>query len=401
LSKFDVVIVGGGIVGLAAAREILTRRPGTSLAVLDKESSIGVHQTGHNSGVIHSGIYYAPGSLKAKLCTKGARLMYEFCERHDVPTDRCGKLIVATTGSELPALDELHRRGTANGVPGLEMVGPAGIRDHEPHCTGIRAIWSPATGIVDFSRVTEAIAGDVTRLGGEILTGHPVVGLTVRAGSISVMTGRGEFTATRVLTCAGLHSDRVAMLSGAPEEPRIVPFRGDYWQLRPQWRHLARNLIYPVPDPKFPFLGVHFTRRISDNAVWLGPNAVLALAREGYRRSALRPGDLSQTLRYPGFRRMARKYWRTGAAEVYRDLSKRAFVAACQRFIPELTHTNVMSGPSGVRAQSVAHDGGLVDDFIINVQGSQLMHVRNAPSPAATSCLAIGQLIADEWERAA
>ena len=401
MTGHDVVIVGGGIVGIAAAREILTRRPGISLAILDKEPSVGTHQTGHNSGVIHSGIYYAPGSLKARLCTLGARLMYEFCERHDVPTDRCGKLIVATTDSELPALDELYRRGTANGVPELEMVGPAGIHEHEPHCTGIRAIWSPATGIVDFSRVTEAIAGDVTRLGGEILTGHPVVGLTARAGSISVMTGRGEFTATRVLTCAGLQSDRVAMLSGAPEEPRIVPFRGDYWQLRPEWRHLARNLIYPVPDPKFPFLGVHFTRRISDNAVWLGPNAVLALAREGYRRSALRPGDLTQTLRYPGFRRMARKYWRTGAAEVYRDLSKRAFVAACQRFIPELTHANVMPGPSGVRAQSVARDGALVDDFIFNVQGSQLMHVRNAPSPAATSCLAIGQLIADEWERAA
>ena len=400
MSKFDVVIVGGGIVGFAAAREILTRRPGTSLAVLDKEPSIGVHQTGHNSGVIHSGIYYAPGSLKAKLCTLGARLMYEFCERHDVPTDRCGKLIVATTGGELPALDELYRRGTANGVPELEMVGPAGIHEHEPHCTGIRAIWSPATGIVDFSLVTEAIAGDVTRLGGEIRTGHPVVGLTARAGSISVMTGRGEFTATRVLTCAGLHSDRVAMLSGAPEEPRIVPFRGDYWQLRPEWRHLARNLIYPVPDPKFPFLGVHFTRRISDNAVWLGPNAVLALAREGYRRSALRPGDLTQTLRYPGFRRMARKYWRTGAAEVYRDLSKRAFVAACQRFIPELTHAHVMPGPSGVRAQSVARDGGLVDDFVFNIQGTQFMHVRNAPSPAATSSLAIAQLIVDEWDRA-
>jgi L-2-hydroxyglutarate oxidase LhgO len=399
--KFDIVIVGGGILGLAAARELLTRHPGTSLAVLDKEASIGLHQTGHNSGVIHSGIYYAPGSLKARLCTLGARLMYEFCERHGLQADRCGKLIVATTDSELPALDELYRKGTANGVPGLEMVGPAGIREHEPHCTGIRAIWSPATGIVDFSRVAEAIAGEVTQLGGEIRTGHPVTGLTVRAGSISVVTGQGEFTATRVLTCAGLQSDRVAVLSGAPEEPRIVPFRGDYWQLRPEWRHLARNLIYPVPDPKFPFLGVHFTRRISDDAVWLGPNAVLALAREGYRRSALRPGDLTQTLRYPGFLRMARRYWRTGAAEVYRDLSKRAFVAACQRFVPELTHAHVMPGPSGVRAQSVARDGGLVDDFVFNIQGTQLMHVRNAPSPAATSSLAIAQLIADEWDRAA
>jgi L-2-hydroxyglutarate oxidase len=400
-AKVDVLVVGGGIVGLAAAREILTRRPGVSLAVVDKEPSVGRHQTGHNSGVIHSGIYYAPGSLKARLCTKGVSLMYEFCEGHGIPADRCGKLIVATTESELPALDELYRRGTANGVPGLEMVGPAGIREREPHCAGIRAIWSPGTGIVDFSRVAEALAGDVTRLGGKILTGHLVVGLTAAAGSILVRTGRGEFIAARVLTCAGLHSDQVAMLSGAPGEPRIVPFRGDYWQLRPERRHLARNLIYPVPDPKFPFLGVHFTRRIGDDAVWLGPNAVLALAREGYRRSALRLGDLTQTLRYPGFRRMARRYWRTGATEVYRDLSKRAFVAACQRFIPELTHSDVMPGPSGVRAQSVTRDGGLVDDFIFNIQGNQLMHVRNAPSPAATSCLAIGQLIVDEWDRAA
>jgi len=400
-AKVDVLVVGGGIVGLAAAREILIRRPGVSLAVLDKESSVGRHQTGHNSGVIHSGIYYAPGSLKARLCVEGASLMYEFCEGNGIPADRCGKLIVATTDSELPALDELYRRGTANGVPGLEMVGPAGIREREPHCAGIRAIWSPGTGIVDFSRVAEAMAGDVTRLGGEILTGHMVVGLTAAAGSISVRTGRGEFTAARVLTCAGLHSDRVAMMSGAPEEPHIVPFRGDYWQLRPERRHLARNLIYPVPDPKFPFLGVHFTRRITDDAVWLGPNAVLALAREGYRRSSLRLSDLTHTLGYPGFRRMARRYWRTGATEVYRDLSKRAFVAACQRFVPELTHTDVMPGPSGIRAQSVARDGALVDDFVFNIQGNQLMHVRNAPSPAATSCLAIGQLIADEWDRAA
>ena len=397
MTRFDVVVVGGGIVGIAAARELLARRPGMSLAVLDKEPSVGEHQTGHNSGVIHSGVYYAPGSLKARLCTAGARMMYEFCERNDIQADRCGKLIVATAESEFPALDKLYQRGMANGVQGLEMVGPEGIREREPHCAGIRAIWSPATGIVDFSRVAGAMASDVARLGGVILTGHLVVGLTVQAGSILVRTTREEFTATRVLTCAGLHSDRVAGLSGAPDEPHIVPFRGDYWQLRPERRHLARNLIYPVPDPKLPFLGVHVTRRIADDAVWLGPNAVLALAREGYRRSTIRLGDISQTFRYPGFRRMARKYWRTGATEVYRDLSKRAFVSACQRFIPELTHTDVIPGPSGVRAQSVARDGSLVDDFVVNIQGTQLMHVRNAPSPAATSALAIGQLIADEW----
>jgi L-2-hydroxyglutarate oxidase LhgO len=401
MTTHDVVIVGGGIVGIAAAREILTRWPGISLAILDKEPSVGTHQTGHNSGVIHSGIYYAPGSLKARLCTTGARMMYEFCAHHGVPTDRCGKLIVATTESELPALDELYRRGNANGVQGLEMIGPEEIREREPHCTGVRAIWSPATGIVDFSQVTQAMVSDVTRLGGVILTGQLVVGLIAAAGSVLVRTGQGEFTAARVLTCAGLHSDRIAGLSGAAAEPQIVPFRGDYWQLRPERRHLARNLIYPVPDPKFPFLGVHFTRRITDDAVWLGPNAVLALAREGYRRSAFRPADLMQTLRYPGFRRMARKYWRTGAAEVYRDISKSAFVAACQRFIPELVPGDVIPGPSGVRAQSVDRDGRLVDDFSFNVQGAQLMHVRNAPSPAATSALAIGQLIADEWDRAA
>jgi L-2-hydroxyglutarate oxidase LhgO len=400
MPSYDVIVVGGGIVGVAAARELLMRHPGISLAVLDKEPSVGVHQTGHNSGVIHSGIYYAPGSLKARLCTRGARLMYEFCESHGIKADACGKLIVATTESELPALDELYRRGTANGVPGLEMAGPAGIRDFEPYCRGIGAIWSPATGIVDFSEVVRAMASEVVDRGGVILTGRLVVGLAAHADSVLVRTRQGELTAARVLTCAGLQSDRVAGLSGAPAEPRIVPFRGDYWQLRPERRHLTRNLIYPVPDPKFPFLGVHFTRRIGDGAVWLGPNAVLALAREGYRRWHARPADVVQTLRYPGFRPMARKYWRTGLTEVYRDFSKRAFVAACQRFIPELVPADVLPGPSGVRAQSVGPDGQLLDDFSFNVQGRQLMHVRNAPSPAATSCLAIAELIADAWQDA-
>lgn len=401
MTRYDVVIVGGGIVGLATAREILTRTPGARLAVVDKEPSVGQHQTGHNSGVIHSGIYYKPGSLKAKLCTAGARLMYEFCDSHGIPAQRCGKLIVATHGSELPALAELHRRGTANGVPDLELVGPARIRELEPHCAGVKAIWSPSTGIVDFLRVAEAMAGDVGKLGGEIMTGRAVTGLTPRGDGIQVRTALGDLTAARVLACAGLWADRVARMSGASAEPRIVPFRGDYLQLRPERRHLASNLIYPVPDPRFPFLGVHFTRRITDGAVWLGPNAVLAWAREGYRRWTIRPGELGQTLGYRGFRRLARTYWRTGAAEMYRDYSRRAFVRACRRFIPELTPADVMPGPSGVRAQAVTSDGGLVDDFSLDIQGRQLMHVRNAPSPAATSSLAIARLIADEWERAA
>lgn len=398
MTDYDVVVIGAGIVGLAAAREILARHPDTRLAILDKEATIAAHQTGHNSGVIHTGIYYAPGSLRASLCIAGSRELYRFCNERAIPTDRCGKLLVALDDSELPALDELHRRGTANGVEGLEVVGPERIREIEPHCAGVRAIWSPATGIVDYGRVAAAMAEDVENAGGTIRTSTRVDGLSDRGPVVELRTSQGGITAGRVLACAGLQADRVAALSGAPRDPVIVPFRGDYWQLRPERRHLARNLIYPVPDPRFPFLGVHFTRRIEDGAVWLGPNAVLAFAREGYRRRDVRPRDLVDALADPGFQRLAFRYWRMGAAEMYRDYSRRAFVASCRRFIPELRSEDVVPGPSGVRAQSLSRDGRLVDDFVVQVQGPRLIHVRNAPSPAASSSLAIGRLIADEFD---
>jgi len=399
-SRYDVVVIGSGIVGLAAAREILTRRPGTRLAVLEKEPEIARHQTGHNSGVIHTGIYYAPGSLKAQLCVTGSRELYGFCERHAIPTERCGKLIVALDESELPALGDLHRRGVANGVEGLEVVGPERIRELEPHAAGLRAIWSPATGIVDFGRVAAAMAQEIRAAGADILTGREVTRVEERGAEVRISTARGVVIAGRVLACAGLHADRVARRSGAPAEPRIVPFRGDYWQLRPERRHLARNLIYPVPDPRFPFLGVHVTRRIEDGAVWLGPNAVLAFAREGYRRRDVDLRDLAETLTNPGFLRLAGGYLRTGLAEMYRDVSKRAFVAACRRFLPELTADDVIPGPSGVRAQCLSSSGKLVDDFVFDVQSARVMHVRNAPSPAATSSLAIARAVVDRFEAA-
>jgi len=396
----EVVVVGAGIIGLSAAREILKSRPGTSMTVVEKEGAIGKHQTGHNSGVIHSGIYYAPESHKARLCVAGARMMYEFCDARGIATDRCGKLIVATRPKELPALEGLYQRGLTNGVQGLQMVGPSEIQQFEPNCVGLRALWSPDTGIVDFSLVAAAIAKEVVDLGGTILTSRKVTGLEARPDAVLVRMDQGDLTAKRVITCAGLHADRVARLSGAPHDPRIVPFRGDYWQLRPERRHLVRNLIYPVPGPAFPFLSVHFTRRITDGAIWLGPNAVLAGAREGYLRRDIRLLDLADALGYRGFARLARKFWRTGIAEIYRDFSKRAFVASCQRFVPSLELDDVLPGPSGVRAQSLAPTGTMVDDFHFDIQGPHLMHVRNAPSPGATSSLAIGHLIAETWRKA-
>jgi len=396
VAEYDVVIIGAGIVGLAAARELLRRKPALRLAIVEKEPEIGRHQTGHNSGVIHSGIYYAPGSLKAKACVAGAAQLYEYCEEKGIAFERCGKVIVASDDSEVPRLEELHRRGTANGVPGLEAVGPKRLRELEPHVVGVRGLWSPNTGIINYSQVAAAYADDVRSAGGEIRTSHAVVGLQSRGSERVVETTRGELTAGAVIACAGLYADRVAALSGASASPRIVPFRGDYYLLRPERRHLVRGMIYPVPDPAFPFLGVHLTRRI-DGSVWLGPNAVLAFAREGYRRTDLAVRDVAEALGHRGFRRLATRYWKVGLAEMWRDVSKAAFCASLRVYMPELETSDLLPGPSGVRAQALSDDGALVDDFVVDRAGG-ILHVRNAPSPAATSSLAIGAMIADAYE---
>jgi L-2-hydroxyglutarate oxidase LhgO len=395
MPPYDVAVVGAGIVGLATARELLNRRQALRLAVIDKEPAVGTHQSGHNSGVIHSGVYYAPGSLKARLCVEGAREMYAYCESRGIATERCGKVIVATDFSELGRLEALHERGMANGVDGLEMIGQDRLRELEPHCAGIRALWSPNAGIVDYREVVRHYALDVRNGGGEVHTGRELLGVERRADRVVLLTSAGELEAHRVIVCAGLQADRLAALGGARREPEVVPFRGDYWQLRPEARHLCRNLIYPVPDPAFPFLGVHATRRIGTGEVWLGPNAVLALAREGYRRVDLSVRDLAQALANRGFQRLAARYWRVGALELWRDVSKRAFCASVRRYLPEVTAADMVPGPSGVRAQALDPSGKLVDDFVTEVQGDRVLHVRNAPSPAATSSLAIGRLIAD------
>lgn len=389
----EVAIVGGGIVGLATARELLRRKPGLRLIVLEKEAEIAQHQTGHNSGVIHAGVYYAPGSLKAKLCVAGAAEMMRYCDEKGIPWQRCGKVIVATEESELPRLDELLRRGTANNVPGLRMIDADELREVEPHVRGIRALLSPNTGIVDYGQVAKAYAEDILELGGEIRTRHEVAAIDRRSGSTRLMTGGGEIEASLVVTCAGVYSDRVSQMTGAAREPRVVPFRGDYYILNPARRHLVRSNIYPVPDPDFPFLGVHFTPRMNGD-IWLGPNAVLAFSREGYRFRDVRPKDVGELFTNTGFRRFAMKHWKIGFDEMARDLSKKRFLASLQKFIPEMTMDDLLPGPSGVRAQALSLDGKLVDDFVID-RGEGVLHVRNAPSPAATSSLQIGAMIAD------
>jgi L-2-hydroxyglutarate oxidase LhgO len=392
--RADLVVIGGGILGLATAREMLRRRPGIRLVVLEAERSLAAHQSGHNSGVVHAGLYYAPGSLKARLCKEGKAALEAYCGERGIAVQRVGKLVVALTQDELPRFESLEARARENGVEGLETVGRERIRELEPHVEGLRGLWSPGTGIVDFRAVSLAYADDIRASGGEIETGRRVTGLREGSASVVVSTARGEIVADSVIACAGLWSDRVAAMTGDAGTERIVPFRGDYYTLTPSAGSLVRGLIYPVPDPRFPFLGVHFTRR-HDGAVWAGPNAVLALARHGYKRTDVDLRELIAIARHAGFRRLARRFWRMGLAEQWRDISKRAFAAELRRYLPALRDDQLRFGPSGVRAQAIDPDGTLVDDFRLG--GSRrIVHVRNAPSPAATASLAIARVLADE-----
>ncbi|MDQ2865363.1 MAG: L-2-hydroxyglutarate oxidase [Candidatus Eremiobacteraeota bacterium] len=394
---YDIAIVGGGIVGLATGRELLKRHPRLKIVVLEKEDILAAHQTGHNSGVIHSGIYYKPGSLKAKLCTEGRRLLWDYCQEKGIPYKRVGKLIVATEERELPLLDDLYQRGIQNGIEGLEIVDAQGIQEREPHARGIRAILSPVTGIVDYGIVARKFGDDITAMGGDIFTKREVRGIERRNGAAILRAQGGEYEARNIITCGGLQSDRLAKMTGGKSDPKIVPFRGDYLILKPEKRYLVKGNIYPVPDPSFPFLGVHFTPRMNGD-IWLGPNAVLAFAREGYTFTTINPADLLETLTYSGFIKLATKYFSTGMGEMYRDVLRSAYVKALQRYIPELTVEDTLPGPSGVRAQAMMSDGTQVDDFIFEGD-EQTMHVRNAPSPAATSSLAIGKFISDDAEK--
>ncbi|HEY7484189.1 MAG TPA: L-2-hydroxyglutarate oxidase [Streptosporangiaceae bacterium] len=386
-------VVGAGILGLAVARRLGQLRPDATVTVLDKEDRIAAHQTGHNSGVAHAGLYYAPGSLKARLCRRGIGLLKDYCAERGIPYDECGKVVIARTDAEVGPLREIERRATANGVPGLRWLSGAELREIEPHAAGVAALHSPQTAIVDFVAVARAYADDVTKAGGAVRLGFDVTGIGANT-TVTVHAAGDTLEFDRLVVCAGLQSDRVARLAGDTDGPAIVPFRGEYYRLVPGRSDLVRGLIYPVPDPRYPFLGVHFTRRI-DGTVDVGPNAVLALAREGYRQRDIVARDLWETLRWPGFRRLAARHWRTGLREIYGSVSKGAFVRAARGFVPELTTADVVPAPAGVRAQAVDPDGSLVDDFRIGRRGP-VVTVRNAPSPGATSSLAIAEHIADQ-----
>ena len=387
--SFDIVIIGGGIVGLSTAMHATRALPQLKLLLVEKEEAVARHQSGHNSGVIHSGIYYKPGSLKAKFCVEGAAAMVDFCREHNLPYEVCGKVIVATREDEIPRLKVLLERGQANGLVGLRLLQPEEVREIEPHCSSVLGVWVPSTGITDYSAVSRKYAEIIAAQGVTISTGTKVRRVLPRGAEMMVETTRGTFAAKYVINCAGLHSDRVSRMAGQEPQVRIVPFRGEYYFLVPEKTHLVRTLIYPVPDPRFPFLGVHFTRRIQ-GGVDAGPNAVLALKREGYKWTDFSLNDFAGTLAYPGFWHMTGKYWRDGASEFYRSLNKRSFVKALQQLVPEIVSSDLTADGSGVRAQAVRPDGSLVDDFEF-VLADKMLHVWNVPSPAATASLPIGR----------
>jgi len=392
-SRYNVIIIGGGVVGLAVGLEITRRFPRLKLLVLEKEDHVARHQSGHNSGVIHSGVYYKPGSLKARLCVIGAAAMVEFCREHGIPFKICGKVIVATRAEEFPRLEDLRQRGQANGLTGLRLLGPEELREMEPHASGLQALVVPQTGITDYTLVCEKYAELISANGGSVLTSAVVTGIRRNTTEIIVETPRGAFSTDSLINCAGLFSDRISRIAGDKPSARIIPFRGEYYDLISERASLVRALIYPVPDPRFPFLGVHFTRRITGK-VDAGPNAVLAFAREGYRRADLNLRDFASALAFPGFWRMAARYWRNGFAEWYRSLSKAAFVRALQCMLPDVRENDLVPGGSGVRAQAVKRDGTLVDDFQF-VPSGKVLHVLNVPSPAATASLMIAKTIVD------
>lgn len=393
MTKFEVTVIGGGIVGLATAYQILKNRPGTRLLLLDKESKIAAHQTGHNSGVIHSGIYYKPGSEKARNCITGYGMMLNFVKEHDIPFKLCGKVIVATKESEIPLLKNLYERGLQNNLNEIKLISKEEMNEIEPHVNGLQAIHVPYTGIIDYVQVSEKLGELIQQFGGTIRLNQEVKSINRQSDISLIKTQDSEYLTTYFINCAGLHSDRVAELSGDKPDVRIIPFRGEYFKLKENKRHLVNTLIYPVPNPEFPFLGVHFTSMINGE-VEAGPNAVFAFKREGYRKTDFSLKDIYQSIMWPGFRKVAMKYWRTGAGEFYRSFSKAAFTKALQELIPEIKENDLIPAEAGVRAQACERNGGLLDDFMIQ-ESKQAIQVLNAPSPAATSSLSIGKTVAE------
>ena len=400
-SQYDLTIIGGGILGLATALKLIRAHPSLRLLILEKEAELARHQTGNNSGVIHSGLYYRPGSLKARSCVAGRKELMAFCDENAVPYEICGKVVVATSEEELPRLEELHRRGIANGLKDLQIIGPERLKELEPHATGIQGLHVPETGIIDYKKVAAAYAEKIRDAGGDIRLSQRVVGILDRPEEIVLQTSGGDYRTKYLINCCGLQSDIVAQMMGgannSEEEHRIIPFRGEYYKIAPERQFLVRNLIYPVPDPTFPFLGVHFTR-MARGGVEAGPNAVFAYAREGYRHTDINLSDLWRTISFKGFWAITGKYWQTGFGELYRSLSKSAFVRALQKLLPEIRESDLVPGGAGVRAQAVSASGALVDDFVIK-QTRKAIHVLNAPSPGATASLAIGQQICEMAEK--